>query len=139
MTGRWSRLSQGRFGSTRACRRPVGRARCWTFFAAVMAASFVLSVAVPVVAQGRSTRDWQNCSHGVYPRNGAGGPGTSAPEVKDVTCKRAYTAIKRGYITQTEPSNLRTRGFVCTARMAGVASSVKCVHGRMAFKFTLGT
>jgi hypothetical protein len=56
-----------------------------------------------------------------------------------MTCRRAYSAIEKGYMTQTEPSNLRTPGFVCTAHTVGVASSIKCVHRSAEFEFLLGT
>jgi hypothetical protein len=81
----------------------------------------------------------RKCPHGLYPGNGAGGPGTAGIEVKGMSCQRAYAAIKRCGITETEPAGLRTRGFACTARSSGVASLIVCVQGSEKFKFTLGT
>jgi hypothetical protein len=102
-------------------------------------AGLMLSGVIPVAIAGRASAPWRRCPHGVYPRNGAGGPGTGEVEVKGMTCQRAYSTIEKGYITQTEPSNLRTPGFACTAHFTGVASSIKCVHGSKEFKFILGT
>lgn len=102
-------------------------------------ASLMLSDVIPVAIAGRASSHWQHCPRGVYPRNGAGGPGTADIKAEGMPCRRAYSAIEKGYVTQTEPSNLRTPGFVCTAHVAGVASSIKCVHRSAEFEFLLGT